>query len=259
MTNPLAISICRVAPRSIEQKNFTAYSIPTSKWQTCKRREKTRLLCYKQSIMHTLITITSPLFLSGTDIDEQPDWSMIFGNTNPLVLEIGCGVGDFVSSMAVQHPEWNFIALDFYNKGCLKSCKRAERTGVTNVRIVRDEARAFIRRCLTPASLQAVFINCPDPWPKRYQRKRRLVNQEFLALLEPYLLPGAVFTFSTDFDDYGIDVAQLMATQQEFENLLAPEPWRHDLEGYPRTKYMLKFMSEGKDIYFVRYRRKMEK
>lgn len=205
--------------------------------------------------MQTFITITSPLFFSATDLDDQPAWDQIFCNDNPLVLEIGCGIGDFVVTMATRHPELNFIALDFYNKGCLKSCNRAERAGLSNVRIIRDEARTFIRRCLPPASLQAVFINCPDPWPKRHHRKRRLVNQEFIRFLEPYLCPGAAFHFTTDFDDYGIDVARLMSQQTGFENALAPDAWRHDLEGYPRTKYMLKFMAEGKEIYFVHYRR----
>ena len=206
--------------------------------------------------MHRLIPIESPLFLAGTDLSEQPDWARIFGNEKPLVLEIGCGIGDFVVAMATRHPDWNFIALDFYNKGCLKSCRRAERAELVNVRVIRDEARTFIRRCLQPDSLQAVYINCPDPWPKRYQRKRRLVNQDFITLLESYICTGGMFHFATDFDDYGRDVARLMAEQTGFENILAPDLWRHDLEGYPRTKYMLKFMAEGKEIYFVQHRRR---
>lgn len=208
--------------------------------------------------MYQLIPIASPFFIAGAELDEQTDWATIFGNSNPLAFEIGCGIGDFVAVMAGRHPEWNFIALDFYNKGCLKSCRRIERLGLTNVRVVRDEARTFIRRCLHHASLQAVFINCPDPWPKRCQRKRRLVNQEFITLLRPYLMPGGVFTFSTDFDDYGTDVAYLMSRQEGFVNQLAPDLWRHDLTEYPRTKYMLKFMTEGKQIFFVQYRRQAE-
>ncbi len=206
--------------------------------------------------MHNLIPIESHLFLSAEDLAERPDWNAIFNNNNPLALEIGCGIGDFIVSMASRNKDCNFIALDFYNKGCIKSCKRAERAELSNVRIVRDEARSFIRRCLHPSSLQAVYINCPDPWPKRYQRKRRLVNQEFISLLESYLQPGAIFTFSTDFDDYAIDLAHLMNRQKGFENMLAPDLWRHDIYDYPRSKYMLKFMSEGKDIYFVQYQRK---
>lgn len=205
--------------------------------------------------METLIPIDSPFFLSGAELDDQPAWDMIFGTAQPLVLEIGCGIGDFAVTMASRHPGWNYIALDFYNKGCLKTCRRAERMGVQNIRVVRDEARAFLARCLRPASLQSVFINCPDPWPKRRQRKRRLVNEQFVGGLADYLLPGGSLYFTTDFADYGVDVARLMTRQERFENALAPDLWRHDLTGYPRTKYMLKFMAEGKEIYFVHYHR----
>lgn len=205
--------------------------------------------------METLLPIHSPFFLAGTDLDELPAWDMIFGNQHPLVLEIGCGIGDFAVTMAARHPDWNYLAIDFYNKGCLKTCRRAERFGLQNIRVVRDEARAFISRCLAKRSLQAVFINCPDPWPKRRQRKRRLVNEQFVATLAEYLLPGGDLYFTTDFADYGIDVARMMPQQPLYENVLSPDLWRHDLDDYPRTKYMLKFMAEGNDIYFVHYRR----
>lgn len=205
--------------------------------------------------MEKLLPIHSELFLVGSSLDDQPAWDMIFGNTHPLVLEIGCGIGDFAVAMAARHPGWNYLALDFYNKGCLKTCRRAERLELQNIRVVRDEARAFIARCLPKQSLQAVFINCPDPWPKRRQRKRRLVNEQFVRMLAEYLVPGGDLFFTTDFADYGRDVAQMMPRLEPFENMLAPDLWRHDLPEYPRTKYMLKFMAEGKEIYFVHYRR----
>lgn len=205
--------------------------------------------------MDTLLPIHSPFFLAGSELDELPAWDMIFGNRHPLVLEIGCGIGDFAVAMAARHPDWNYLALDFYNKGCLKTCRRAERLGLQNIRVVRDEARSFISRCIAKGSLRAVFINCPDPWPKRRQRKRRLVNETFVTTLADYLIPGGDLYFATDFADYGLDVAQMMPRQRQFENVLSPDLWRHDLDGYPRTKYMLKFMAEGSAIYFVHYRR----
>lgn len=202
-----------------------------------------------------LIRITSPRFLDVGELPAKPDWQDVFGNDRPLALEIGCGVGDFVAQMAVLHPEWNFIAIDFYNKGCLKTCKKLDKLGLDNVRVVRDEARGFIERCLPLRSLRAVIINCPDPWPKLRHRKRRLVNSGFVGFLASYLQPGADFYFSTDFDDYGQDVAGFMAEQPGFANMLAPDIYRHELAGYPLSKYMLKFMAEGKHIYFVHYRR----
>jgi len=201
-----------------------------------------------------LIPITSPRFLAPETLTVMPDWQMVFGNNNPLVFEIGCGVGDFASQMAAIHPQWNYLALDYYNKGCIKTCKRADKAGLDNLRVVRDEARSFMERCIPRGSLRAVIINCPDPWPKIRHRKRRLVNAEFVAYLSSFMMPGADFYFATDFIDYGIDVSEFMPDVAGFRNMLAPDLFRHQLEGYPLSKYMLKFIGEGKQIYYVHYR-----
>jgi tRNA (guanine-N7-)-methyltransferase len=202
-----------------------------------------------------LIPITSPRFLAPELLAAMPDWRQIFGNDNPLALEIGCGMGDFVTQVAQLHPDWNFVAIDYYNKGCLKTCKRIDDLELNNVRVVRDEARGFMVRCIPPESLQAVVINCPDPWPKMRHRKRRLVNGEFVAFLADFMLPGGDFHFATDFDDYGEDVARMMPGIAGFKNVLAPDLYRHTREQYPLSKYMKKFMAEGKRIYFVHYRK----
>lgn len=201
-----------------------------------------------------MIEIDSPMFIPAEALCQAPDWNSIFGRHGGLHLEIGCGTGHFAVEMALKRPEVNFIALDYYNKGCLKSSRRAERHGVSNVRVVRDEARSFITRCIHPLSLQALYINCPDPWPKKRHRKRRLVNEAFLSFVEPFLTPGADFFFASDFDDYAIDVAEMMKRQPAFNNMLGAEGWVHDLQGYPRTKYMKRFLSEGKQIYFLHFR-----
>ena len=205
--------------------------------------------------MQRVIPIESPLFLREEELGQPADWAAIFGNNNPLVLEIGCGIGDFLAKLAAEQPERNFIALDYYNKGCLKTCKRAEKQGLTNVRVIRAEARQFMAERLTTGSLAAVYINCPDPWPKKKHRKRRLVQAPFVTLVRDYLRPGGDFYFATDFSDYGLDVAAFMPQLPGFGNCLAPDLYRHHLEGYHLSKYMLKFMAEGARIHFVHYRK----
>jgi tRNA (guanine-N7-)-methyltransferase len=212
------------------------------------------ILNFPQAVVVKLIPITSPRFLAPEALGAMPDWRQTFGNDNPLALEIGCGVGDFAARMATIHPHWNYLALDYYNKGCLKTCKRADKAGLDNLRVVRDEARSFMERCIPARSLRAVIINCPDPWPKLRHRKRRLVNTEFIGYLSTFMQPGADLYFATDFVDYGLDVAGLMPDMAGFVNVLAPDLYRHELEGYPQSKYMLKFMAEGKQIYYVHYR-----
>jgi len=203
-----------------------------------------------------LIPNTSPTFLPWEDNDPAPLWSEIFGNNNPIALEIGCGVGDFVLQMATLHPNLNFIALDFYNKGCIKTCKRIDKSDLTNVRVLRAEARSFIEACIPAESLRMVIINCPDPWPKLRHRKRRLVNTGFVAYLSEFMAQNADFYFATDFIDYGLDVAEFMDIQQGFANQLAPDNFRHHLEGYPVSKYMRRFLDMGQPIYYVHYRKK---
>ncbi len=203
----------------------------------------------------SLIPITSPRFLQSDFLATPPDWRQVFGNGKPLALEIGCGMGDFVANVARIHPDRNFIAIDYFNKGCLKTCRRIDGLELDNVRVARDEARSFITRCIPSKSLDMVIINCPDPWPKKRHRKRRLVNPDFVRFLSQYLAPGADFHFATDFDDYGEDVAAMMPGIEGFENALAPDLYRHTREQYPLSKYMLKFMAMGKRIYFVHYRK----
>jgi tRNA (guanine-N7-)-methyltransferase len=202
-----------------------------------------------------MIEITSPLFLQQTEPAAPLNWEAVFGNNNPLALEIGCGIGDFVTKTAADHPDINFIAIDYYNKGCDKTCRRLEKHGISNVRVLRVEAREFIAGHIPPDSLTAVYINCPDPWPKKRHRKRRLVNSEFMDFVREYLQPGGDFYFATDFEDYGLDVADLMAIRSDFVNVLDPDLSRDNLDNYHRSKYMLKFMAEGKTIRFVHYRK----
>ena len=201
------------------------------------------------------IPIDSPHFLGPEMLNEPPDWRLVFGNDRPLALEIGCGTGDFVSQIAGIHREWNFIAIDYYNKGCLKTCKKIDAAGLDNVRVARAEARDFLTSCIPKGSLQAVFINCPDPWPKKRHRKRRLVNSLFVRFLWEFMRPGADFHFATDFADYGLDVAGFMPEQKGYENALSPDMFRHVRPEYPLSRYMLKFMSDEKPIYFVHYRK----
>lgn len=202
-----------------------------------------------------LIPNTSPTFIPWEDNTPAPVWNEVFANDNPLALEIGCGVGDFIVQMATLHPNINFIALDFYNKGCIKSCKRIDKSGLRNIRVLRVEARSFIDACIPPESLIMTIINCPDPWPKLRHRKRRLVNSAFVTYLSRFMRSEADFYFATDFEDYGLDVAEFMAKQLGFKNQFGIDTFRHHLENYPISKYMKRFIELGQPIYYVHYRK----
>jgi len=201
-----------------------------------------------------IIPITSANFIAGRTPDQPLDLPAIFGNNQPLALEIGCGTGHFVLERAHKQPETNFLAIDIYNKGCLKTCKKIDEAGVQNVRVMRVEARWLLDKGLQPESLSAVYINCPDPWPKKRHWSRRLVNREFLLNLAQHLKPGGDFFFSTDFDNYAESVAEQIRDLNGYHNMLQDE-WTHYLADYPISKYMQRFLDKGQQIYYMHYKR----
>ncbi|OEU62668.1 MAG: tRNA (guanosine(46)-N7)-methyltransferase TrmB [Desulfuromonadales bacterium C00003094] len=197
-----------------------------------------------------IIEITSPTFLPEQQLEPPVDFSAIFGNDNPLALEIGCGLGDFIEQLAAQQPQRNFLAIDIYNKGCYKTCRKIDKTSLSNVRVMRIEARFLLDRYLTMDSLDAVYINCPDPWPKKRHHQRRLLNREFLQTLLYYLRPGGELFFSTDFAHYAEQVAPQLLSLPDYQSRLDQLPGLLP-EDYPRSKYMRRFIDLGQPIYFL--------
>jgi len=204
-----------------------------------------------------IIAIDSPTFLRESDLVAGADIADSFPVRRPLALEIGCGTGHFLIEMARRYPERNFLGIDIYNKGCYKTCNKVDECQLPNVRVMRVEARYLLAHHLRRESLQAVYINCPDPWPKKRHRNRRLVNADFLNGLLHFLQPGGDLYFSTDFTDYATDVAELIPQLTGYHNQL-PTPYTTELAGYPISKYMRRFLDRGQPIHFVHLQRRVD-
>lgn len=201
-----------------------------------------------------VIPIVSKHFIPVERLAVPFDWAAEFGRQAPLALEIGCGTGHFVLQLAQRHPEVDFLAIDIYNKGCLKTCSKLDAAGLGNVRVLRVEARELLLNRLAADSLRAIYINCPDPWPKKRHRDRRLVNREFLALALHRLEPAGNLFFSSDQRDYVEEVAATLAGLPAFSNRLAA-PFTEELPGYPLSKYMRRFLDQGLPVYFIHRQR----
>lgn len=201
--------------------------------------------------------ISSPAFIPEAQLKKAGSFAALFGNDNPLSLEIGCGIGDFIVQVAAREPEQNFIAIDIFNQGCRQTCHRIEESGLKNIRMMRIEARYLMHHHLGKDSLSNLYINCPDPWPKKRHRKRRLLNKSFLQLALYCLKPGGVLNFTTDFVDYGESTGELLTADKRFSNR-HPTPYTHDLGSYPTSKYMRRFLEQGQPIYFCSYEKKAD-
>lgn len=200
------------------------------------------------------IEILSPFFITEDNLSSPEDLAELFPKKQPIALEIGCGTGHFIAELAAKNLETNFLAIDIYNKGCYKTCKKIETEALDNVLVMRIEARYLLTHYIEKKSLAGVYINCPDPWPKKRHRSRRLVNSSFMELLLHYLQPDGDFYFSTDFDDYAEQVAEILPAARGYRNCLVA-PLMTELPGYPISKYMQRFLDRGQPIYFMHYRK----
>src|SRR5437899_546289 len=110
---------------------------------------------------------------------ERLDFSQVYAPEKPLEIELGAGDGSFLAQWAALNPERNFLGLERLLGRLRKVDRKIARLGLENVRLLRLEASYFVEYLLPAKSVSAFHIYFPDPWPKRKQRKNRLVNGRF--------------------------------------------------------------------------------
>ncbi|GAA2453321.1 tRNA (guanosine(46)-N7)-methyltransferase TrmB [Streptomyces glaucus] len=167
----------------------------------------------------------------GLDIDGQRviDLAELFGNDNPVVLEIGFGMGEATVRMAAADPDTNILAVDVHTPGQGNLLNLADHRGLSNVRVGNGDAIILLREMLAPDSLDGVRVYFPDPWPKKRHHKRRLIQPEFLTLAASRMRPGAVLHCATDWEPYAEHMLDVLTAHPDFENTqpgggFAPRP-----------------------------------
>jgi tRNA (guanine-N7-)-methyltransferase len=196
------------------------------------------------------IAESNPNFI---DIDHEPDWKAVFGNTNPLNLEIGFGVGNFLIEMAIREPDENFIGMDFYHKGIRKVITRIDRYQVPNIRIVYGDAKEKLPVLFNEAELSQIYINFPDPWPKKRHHKRRLIKPAFVKNLATKLKPGGEIHIATDYEPYAIEILEFFEAELLLTNKSGYRTFLAQKEGIPQTKYEKKFINSGEKIFYLEF------
>lgn len=185
------------------------------------------------------------------------DLPALFGNPNPVVLEIGFGNGESLAQMAETRPEQNFLGLEVHRPGVGHLLLEIERRGLNNLRVMRADAVELLRDGLPPASLAAVQLFFPDPWPKTRHHKRRIVQPPFVALTARVLAPGGLLHAATDWQPYAeqmlavLDGADDLLENRAGRGCFAPRPSRR-----PATKFERRGERLGHSIFDLMYRRR---
>ena len=132
-------------------------------------------------------------------------------SARPLVLEIGSGMGETTVEIAAAHPEVDFIAVEVHGPGVGSLLNRIHSRELKNLRVIRHDAMDVLETMIADASLAAILLFFPDPWPKKRHHKRRMVQPAFAALAARKLRQGGILHAATDWPDYAEQMQQVFS------------------------------------------------
>lgn len=183
-------------------------------------------------------------------------WERLFGNHHPVELEIGTGKGGFLLRRARQHPEINFLGIEWANEFYRFAADRMRRWGVRNVRMLRTDAGRFVRHTCPRGSLAALHVYHPDPWPKRRHQRRRLFQPQFVDAAVECLAPGGRWAVQTDHAEYFEAIRGLLLAHPQLEAVPFDDP-AFGIEGERvETNFEIKYLKEGRPMYRIAVRRR---
>jgi tRNA (guanine-N7-)-methyltransferase len=166
-------------------------------------------------------------------------------------LDLGAGDGGFLLAMAQRFPERNFLGVERLLGRIRKVCRRASRTGVSNVRLIRLETSYTVKWLLPRGVFRRVHLLFPDPWPKKKHEERRLVTADFAGAAAALLVPGGEFLFKSDHPPYFAEAAAVLRSEPGFQEL----DWHPEAFAYHETDFERRWKSEGKWIQCLRLRK----
>lgn len=178
------------------------------------------------------------------------DPQALFPGLKEVWLEIGFGGGEHLAEQARRHPDTGFIGCEPFIEGMAKALTQVDADGLENVRLLMDDARPLVDG-LAPGSLARVFIMFPDPWPKKRQQKRRLIQPDFLDSLHRVCRKGARVRFATDVVSYA-DEALWRFLQHGGYRWLArrADDWRLAPEDHVTTRYETKKLGDCAPVWY---------
>lgn len=178
-------------------------------------------------------------------------WKELFGNDNPIRMEIGMGKGRFITDLSGMHPEINYIGVELYTSVLLRAVQKAEsfEQPRENLRFLCVDAKELVN-FFAPGEVDRIYLNFSDPWPKDRHAKRRLPAREFLARYKQFLKEDGRIEFKTD--NRGLfDFAVEEAKDTNCELLYVSYDLHSDAEKMKTnvmTEYEEKFSSIGNPI-----------
>ena len=196
----------------------------------------------REVMIENKYVFTEPEGMKGT-------WKDVFGNSNPVHIEIGMGKGKFLHELAKENPEINYIGIEKYSSVLLRAIQKMETDPLPNLRFIRMDAEE-ISEVFAEEEIDRIYLNFSDPWPKDRHAKRRLPSREFLKRYDTFLKKDGILEFKTDnrpLFDFAVEELPFAG----WEAIVITYDLHHDEElvkGNIMTEYEEKFSAMGNPI-----------
>ena len=172
-----------------------------------------------------------------------------FPSEAPLIVEIGCGVGEATVALAAQRPAYNIVAFEVWHPGVADTVGRLGEAGVANVRMSSVDAVWSMEHLVAPGQLAELWTFFPDPWHKKRHHKRRLVTPDFAALVATRLSLGGVWRLATDWADYAEQMVEVLDAEPALVGGVVPR-W----DDRPVTRFERRGVEQGREPIDLLYR-----
>ena len=186
-----------------------------------------------------------------------PTWLEIFGNLNPVEVEIGPGKGAFLLALARNYPKRNFFGVELSKRRAFRLARLIERDGPANAIVIHADITCLVRTMIWPESVAAYHLYFPDPWWKPRHHKRRLFRDDFGPVLTRTLIPGGIIFLASDVQEYFAEMVQQFAAIPA----LTQFPWARDhatRKGKPiLTDFERKYGETGRPIFYAGFRKNL--
>jgi tRNA (guanine-N7-)-methyltransferase len=200
----------------------------------------------ENSLAHRRHVCSRVIAQSQYSLTNRLDLKKIFGRKAPLHVDLGCGDGSFLCTLAQRLPDKNFLGVERLSGRVRRTALKAN--SLDNVRLLQVESSYAVRYLLPPGSVQMFYLLFPDPWPKRRHHRRRIVTPDFLSSVRVALEQNGVIYIATDYLDYFKQIKEIAYSVPGFA--IAPV----DVE-LPSSKFEMAFRQKGTPIHWLALRK----
>ena len=220
---------------------------------------KNKLKRFKENLTFKNVIQPSREILVDNNFEYKGKWNdLFFKNNNPIIIELGCGKGEYSIELAKLNPEKNFIGIDIKGARFWRGAKTAVDEGLNNIAFVRSQIE-LIDKIFSKGEVSEIWITFPDPQIKFKREKHRLINLKFINLYKNILVPNGIINLKTDSEFlHGYMLGLIKSTK--FLELIYSNHNIYNNSGAPddvlsiQTFYELKFLKQKKPITFINFK-----